>query len=145
MMAAHALNLVLLLCLSFICFFLYRGRQKQRRHDLPPGPKGWPLIGNAFDIPDQDGWLKYASMGKKYGMHSMYLFTALYAQEYPGDMIYMEAFGQPLIILNSFERVIDLFEKRSSNYSSRPGIVIRLLHNLAGSSSTFQSALLSMC
>ena len=34
---------------------------------LPPGPKGWPLIGNLLDIP-QSGFVKtYTEWARKYG------------------------------------------------------------------------------
>lgn len=36
-----------------------------------------------------------------------------------GDMIYFEVLGQRFLVLNNLERVQDLFEKRSSNYSDR--------------------------
>ena len=34
-------------------------------------------------------------------------------------MIYLNVFGQHIVILNSLEVITDLFEKRSSNYSDR--------------------------
>lgn len=37
-----------------------------------------------------------------------------------GDVAYMEAFGQPIIILSSYDAAYDLFVKRSSIYSDRP-------------------------
>ena len=36
-----------------------------------------------------------------------------------GDVIYFKALGHHFLILGSFERTTDLFEKRSSNYSDR--------------------------
>lgn len=36
-----------------------------------------------------------------------------------GDIIFVRAFSQPMIILNSLGPVNDLLEKRSSNYSDR--------------------------
>ena len=36
-----------------------------------------------------------------------------------GDMIYFNVLGHNFLILGSFERTTDLFEKRSSNYSDR--------------------------
>ncbi|EMD38834.1 hypothetical protein CERSUDRAFT_63783 [Gelatoporia subvermispora B] len=69
---------------------------------LPPGPKPLPLIGNVLDIPTRQPWKTYKDWTNVYG-----------------DIIYMQSFGQSIIILNSLKPVNDLFEKRSSNYSDR--------------------------
>lgn len=34
---------------------------------LPPGPKGYPLIGNLFDVPKDKPWVAYNEWSKKYG------------------------------------------------------------------------------
>ncbi|PPQ80129.1 hypothetical protein CVT25_001428 [Psilocybe cyanescens] len=70
----------------------------------PPGPKGYPLIGNLFDMRKggQPQWVAYDEWFKKYG-----------------DMVYFELLGQPVLVLGSLKRTNDLFEKRSSNYSDR--------------------------
>ena len=34
---------------------------------LPPGPKGYPLIGNLFDMPIHKPWLVYDQWRKTYG------------------------------------------------------------------------------
>ncbi|KAF5309415.1 hypothetical protein D9619_012388 [Psilocybe cf. subviscida] len=70
---------------------------------LPPGPKGYPLIGNVFGMPTSHQWLTYAKWAKVYG-----------------DVFSFEVLGQRIIILSSLEAVQELFEKRSANYSSRP-------------------------
>ena len=33
----------------------------------PPGPLGWPLVGNISGVPDVKPWLTFAEWGKKYG------------------------------------------------------------------------------
>jgi hypothetical protein len=37
------------------------------RLPLPPGPKGYPLIGNVFDFPVKKPWLVYEEWCKAYG------------------------------------------------------------------------------
>ena len=37
-----------------------------------------------------------------------------------GDVIYLEVFGRPIVILNSIEATSDLFEGRFTMYSDRP-------------------------
>ncbi|KAE9400841.1 cytochrome P450 [Gymnopus androsaceus JB14] len=47
-----------------------------RRLSLPPGPKGWPIIGNIFDIPKEKAHIAYMEMGRKYGSDFLYLNMA---------------------------------------------------------------------
>ncbi|KAF8903952.1 cytochrome P450 [Gymnopilus junonius] len=70
---------------------------------VPKGPKGYPFIGNIFQIPCKDPFKTYSEWSRIYG-----------------PMVYMHVFGQEFVVLNSLESVIDLFEKRSSIYSTRP-------------------------
>jgi hypothetical protein len=37
-----------------------------------------------------------------------------------GDVVYAEALGKPMLILNSFSVIHELLEKRASNFSHRP-------------------------
>jgi hypothetical protein len=88
---------------------------------LPPGPKGYPLIGNLFDMPVHKPWVVYDEWRKTYGKlfiinHLPPQITSLY---FSGDMIYLNVLGHHFVILGSLEVVTDLFEKRSSNYSDR--------------------------
>ncbi|KAJ3510929.1 hypothetical protein NLJ89_g4394 [Agrocybe chaxingu] len=77
-------------------------RKRASSLPLPPGPKGYPLVGNIFDIPTDKPWLVYNEWAKIYG-----------------DMIYFKVLGQPFLVLHTLERTYDIFEKRSSNYSDR--------------------------
>ncbi|KAJ2926963.1 hypothetical protein H1R20_g10156, partial [Candolleomyces eurysporus] len=78
--------------------------KKRAKHaPYPPGPKGYPIINNLLQIPTYHPWLAYAEMAKQYG-----------------DMIFLRAFGQPILVLCSSKRINDLMDKRSSIYSGRP-------------------------
>jgi len=46
---------------------------KRERLSLPPGPKGWPLIGNLLDIPQSDCVKTYAEWARKYGAWFHYI------------------------------------------------------------------------
>jgi hypothetical protein len=35
--------------------------------NLPPGPSGYPIVGNFFDMPKSEEWLYWAHLGEKYG------------------------------------------------------------------------------
>jgi len=40
---------------------------KRTRLPLPPGPKGWPLIGNLLDVPQANFVATYTDWARKYG------------------------------------------------------------------------------
>ncbi|KAH6917900.1 cytochrome P450 98A3 [Coprinopsis sp. MPI-PUGE-AT-0042] len=77
-------------------------KQNPRRLPYPPGPKGYPIVGNLFQLPAHKPWLAYKEFGRQYG-----------------DMTYLEAMGQPMLIVNSLSRALDLLDKRAVNYSDR--------------------------
>jgi hypothetical protein len=55
-----------------IGFFVWRqlsSRAQRRGRPLPPGPPGWPIIGNVLDVPSRDAHVKYAELSKKYGAY----------------------------------------------------------------------------
>ena len=101
-MTSPSLLLGLLLVLPTLVWLFKRRRS---RLPLPPGPKGWPIVGNLKDLDHEDKhtWLRYTDWMSTYG-----------------DVVYLEAFGKPIVILNSAEATTELLEKRSSNYSDRP-------------------------
>ncbi|KAM6492078.1 Cytochrome P450 [Amanita muscaria] len=86
-----------------LIFYLYR-RRKRSILPLPPGPRGYPIIGNALDMPPSAVWEKYHEWCKELG----------------SDIIYLNLAGKDVIILDSYEAVTELLEKRSSIYSDRP-------------------------
>jgi hypothetical protein len=116
-----------LAALCFGCMMLFRQLQKGRNNlnvlPLPPGPKGYPLIGNLFNMPVDKAWLVYDEWFKTYGRHFMtngvFLPNTGLQVDVLGDMIYLNVLGQHFLILGSLQRITDLLEKRSSNYSDR--------------------------
>lgn len=110
--------IVVALLLSFTG--LYRWRKI--RLPLPPGPKGYPIIGNLFDRPTENQWVKYLEWSK----------------EYDSDVICLSVFGKPTIILNSRKAVNDLLLVRSSLYSDRP--TSTMINELLGWESIFSLA-----
>ncbi|KAI0248229.1 cytochrome P450 [Lactifluus subvellereus] len=73
---------------------------------LPPGPRHLPIIGNALQLTDTS-WL--LSRNCKEGF---------------GEVMYLDAAGQPIIVLNSLKAAFDLLECRASKYSDRPQFVM---------------------
>ncbi|KAL4261036.1 cytochrome P450 family protein [Pleurotus pulmonarius] len=76
-------------------------RWRKTRFPLPPGPSGYPIVGNLFDMPSEHHWVKYLHWSK----------------EYKSDIIYLRVLGRPIIVLNSYKAANDLLDARSSLYS----------------------------
>lgn len=91
---------------AIVLFVLHR-RKETAKGPLPPGPKGLPVIGNALDLPTSRGWEKFTEWGKKYG-----------------PLIYVTAFGQPMLIVNTQQAAVDLLEKHGALYSDRPDLAM---------------------
>ncbi|PPQ83215.1 Dimethyltryptamine 4-hydroxylase (PsiH) [Psilocybe cyanescens] len=95
---------ILLSLLLAGCIYYINARRVRRSH-LPPGPPGIPIpfIGNMFDMPSESPWLTFLQWGR----------------DYQTDILYVDAGGSEMIILNSLEAITDLLEKRGSIYSGR--------------------------
>ncbi|KAG1741078.1 cytochrome P450 [Suillus lakei] len=102
------------LCLAGVAAYLVKQAfNKKNPAPYPPGPPGWPLIGNVPDIPHTKAWLTFAEWGKKYG-----------------DISHVEVLGQHIIVLNSVKKAMELLDKKSSLYSDRP--VLQMSGELVG-------------
>jgi cytochrome P450 len=86
---------------GFVLWLITRLVQRAFR-SLPPGPKGLPLIGDVVHIQDPD-WLTSPQRVAEYG-----------------EMMYINALGNGVLILNSQRVAVDLLEKRANIYSDRP-------------------------
>ncbi|KAG0703346.1 cytochrome P450 [Suillus ampliporus] len=80
-----------------------RALTKKNPAPYPPGPPGWPLVGNIADMPHIKPWLTFAEWGKRYG-----------------DLSHIEILGQHIIVVNSVGTAIDMMDKKSTVYSDRP-------------------------
>ncbi|KDR73078.1 hypothetical protein GALMADRAFT_252519 [Galerina marginata CBS 339.88] len=74
----------------------------------PPGPKGWPIVGNLFDFPTASPWRAYCNWSKVY----------------QSDILFGSALGSRILILNNRGDADALLEKKSQIYSGRPTIPI---------------------
>ncbi|KAI0822053.1 cytochrome P450 [Trametes gibbosa] len=75
---------------------------RTRSRPLPPGPRALPFVGNVFSIPRYKPWLGFRDLSAKYG-----------------EMTYLEAFGQSILVLSTPKVIFELLEKRSANTSDR--------------------------
>jgi hypothetical protein len=110
-----------LLAVAASLIFLRR-RRRNTRLPYPPGPKGYPVIGNVLDIPqDIPLWKAAMSMAGKYSEWLAFAvrvcgLTPVYVDS---DVLYLNMLGADHIILNSSEAISDLLDKRSAIYSGR--------------------------
>ncbi|CAL1701205.1 unnamed protein product [Somion occarium] len=96
--------MILYLAGCAILFVLFRWLKRSIKSSLPlpPGPKGYPLIGNMLDMPAVAPWKTYQEW------HGVY-----------GGIIYLDLPRKPTIIIGSVKVALDLLEKRSGVYSDR--------------------------
>ncbi|KIX00283.1 uncharacterized protein Z518_10422 [Rhinocladiella mackenziei CBS 650.93] len=72
-----------------------------------PGPKGWPLVGNAFDIPKSHAWFKFKEWVDEYG-----------------PIYQVKAFGTTLVIISRESIANELLGLRGAIYSDRPALIM---------------------
>ena len=112
---------VALLAIAASLLLAYRKR-RNARFPYPPGPKGYPVIGNVFDIPQHVPlWKAAVPMGEI--CSERFAHTARVCKLTLGssetDVLYLNVLGADQIILNSNQAISDLLDKRSAIYSDR--------------------------
>nr|GAT46884.1 cytochrome P450 [Mycena chlorophos] len=70
----------------------------------PPGPAGFPIVGNLFDLPVNEPWRIYQAWSAQYG----------------SDVVHMRVFGTNMLVINSAKAASELLGRRSAKYSDRP-------------------------
>lgn len=74
---------------------------------LPPGPTPLPFIGNNLSIPAKSPWIQFEKWSHEYGP----IFTLWIGRK-------------PTLIISDPQIAVDLMEKKSNKYSSRPRMVV---------------------
>ncbi|KAF8904507.1 cytochrome P450 [Mucidula mucida] len=92
--------------LGLVCLVIFKPSRRVIA-PYPPGPKAYPLIGNLLDLPSSFQWLTFQKWAQTHG-----------------DIMYVHALGQNLVVINSAEVAEDLLAKRSRIYSDRPEITV---------------------
>lgn len=86
---------------------LFQWYQMRKKADLPPGPKGLPIIGNIMNLPpkglpEYQHWLNF--------------------KDAYGPISSITVLGTTLVIIHDKQAAHDLLEKTSSKTSSRPNL-----------------------
>jgi hypothetical protein len=114
----------LLVCLAIIVLAARYAKSPWRR--VPLGPRGIPLLGNALELRDK-AWLLGRDCKNAYRVFPLVLGPGnpiSYRDYTPGDMLYLNAFGQPVVVINSLKVVTELLDRRANIYSDRPRLIV---------------------
>lgn len=57
--------------IALLVLFILHNHYRRKTLQLPPGPKGLPLIGNVLDMPVERAWETFTKWGEKYGVSNM--------------------------------------------------------------------------
>ena len=107
-----------------------RGGAAGHRLPLPPGPEGWPIIGNLLEFPKRGQPRYFHKLAQTYGPYKSNItdpFVRVTPIQSSGDVVHLKVLGQRMVILNTVKAAQDLLEKRSSVYSDRPPAVMSTL------------------
>ncbi|KAI9571565.1 cytochrome P450 [Boletus coccyginus] len=106
---AQAISVVGVCLLGAGLYLITRGLRSRRSTALPPGPAGWPVIGNLFQISSEKNWEDFAALGRKYGEFSS-----------------ISMLGTRYVVLNSSRAISAVLEKQSTKSSSRSHLTMAL-------------------
>ncbi|KAG6894730.1 hypothetical protein C0993_010911 [Termitomyces sp. T159_Od127] len=111
MIAASNINAIDVLCAFLAVFILGKllRRGRAQRGPLPPGPKGYPVVGNVLDMPSRKEWETFRKWG---------------------NICSVTVLGQTMVILNSAQVAREMLETKGLIYSDRP--VLQMAGNLVG-------------
>ena len=69
------------------CAALVRLGRRRSRSRLPPGPKGYPILGNLLELPPTHVWEKCTDWGRQYGG-----FSFPHHRSHPDVSVYSRGF-----------------------------------------------------
>ncbi len=90
---------VVIFCLVYYLFIA-------SSHELPPGPRGWPIVGNLLDI-------------KKYGPTRSHIYHSDMQKKY-GNVYKIYFGGWMMVVVSGLEAVHEVLVKQGMLFSYRP-------------------------
>uniref|UniRef100_A0A0W0G8I3 Putative cytochrome P450 n=1 Tax=Moniliophthora roreri TaxID=221103 RepID=A0A0W0G8I3_MONRR len=92
-------------------FLVYKvATRKSYAYPLPPGPRGLPIFGNAFDMPSIKAWKTFSTWGDRWG-----------------PIMSFSALGQTFVLISEHEIADELLGKTGSLYADRPTMEMAIL------------------
>lgn len=70
-------------------------------------------------MPSKNAGADYRALSDKYGASNEFLLLLHSDVALPGELVYLDVLGQPILLLGSHDAALDLLEKRSALYSDR--------------------------
>lgn len=122
--------IVICVFVLFLFSFARQSHTRKRQLSLPPGPKSWPIIGNMLAVPKIRPWLAFHEWSNTYGMRPPFISPPRLINLVHfclGDIVFLSLPAQPTVILDTVGAAIELLDRRSAIYSSRPTLVMDTL------------------
>lgn len=101
-----------------------RHQLKRRNFSLPPGPPGLPVIGNASVLFTKFPWIQFTQWYRTYGLLTALFVSPVLLNQGIGPIVHINVAGKSLLILNTAEIAFDLLDRRGSNYTDRPRLIM---------------------
>ncbi|KAF5343048.1 hypothetical protein D9758_011153 [Tetrapyrgos nigripes] len=111
-------TLALVALVTVVVFIFYKPNR-----NLPPGPKGLPVLGNVFQLPRTQQFLRFTEWKEEFGM-SFKLQSSPTLIILAGPIFSLNLAGQTVVVLNSHKVAGDLLDRRSAIYSDRPRFIM---------------------
>ncbi|EJT98920.1 cytochrome P450, partial [Dacryopinax primogenitus] len=93
---------VILLGIVLLCIYAVRDVYRKQGSNLPPGPRGLPLLGNLLQVPSKFTWYKLDDWSKQYGpIYTLWMM------------------GRPFVVLNSVAVAADILDRNSGATADR--------------------------
>jgi len=118
------------LCAAASLALIWKWQKNRGRPPYPPGPKGYPVIGNILDVPqDIPVWKTFIDLAQKSSEYPLYLTEnrpTKFLSIQDTDVLYLKLLTKDFVVLSSTEDITDLLEKRSNIYSDRVSFLVKL-------------------